>query len=81
MENELKFIGAIVKGGSKQWIDDERLLSRNFKQGARVYSAEGIAATLTAKGVGGIGGMTGLYLVKSKGKMDGVVNENKSTQI
>ena len=64
MDNELKFVGAIVKEGSKQWLDDKRVLSRNFKQGSRVYDARGIASTLTAKGVGGVGGMTGIYLIR-----------------
>ena len=46
------------------WLDDGKKLSRNFKQGYRVYSSEGIACSITTNG-GGLGGCTGLYLIET----------------
>nr|DAD59678.1 MAG TPA: hypothetical protein [Bacteriophage sp.] len=45
------------------WLDDGKNLSRNFKQGYRVYSSEGTACSITTNG-GGLGGCTGLYLIE-----------------
>lgn len=45
------------------WLDNGKELSRNYKQGSRIYDAKGISTTLSAQGVGGIGGHTGLYLM------------------
>lgn len=58
--NELQFLGGIKTG--KMWLDNGKKLSRNYKQGYRVYSIEGIACSQTANG-GGLGGPTGLYVV------------------
>ena len=58
--NELIFIGGI---DSNLWLDNGKQLSRNFKQGYRVYSSEGIACSITTNG-GGLGGCTGLYLIE-----------------
>lgn len=58
--NELIFVGGI---NSNLWLDNGKQLSRNFKQGYRVYSSDGIACSLTVDG-GGLGGCTGLYLVE-----------------
>lgn len=58
--NELDFIGGIKTG--KMWLDNGKKLSRNFKQGNRIYSIDGIACSQTANG-GGLGGPTGLYAV------------------
>lgn len=58
--NELIFVGGI---GENMWLDDEKKLSRNFKQGYRVYSSEGTACSITTNG-GGLGGCTGLYLIE-----------------
>ena len=58
--NELEFVGGIDTG--KMWLDNGKNLSRNFKQGNRIYNAEGIACSQTANG-GGLGGPTGLYAV------------------
>lgn len=58
--NELLFVGGI---DSNLWLDNGKQLSRNFKQGYRVYSSEGIACSITTNG-GGLGGCTGLYLVE-----------------
>ena len=57
--NELIFVGGI---DSNIWLDNGKQLSRNFKQGYRVYSSEGIACSITSNG-GGLGACTGLYLV------------------
>ena len=58
--NELIFIGGI---DSNLWLDNGKQLSRNFKQGYRVYDSNGIACSLTTNG-GGIGSYTGLYIVE-----------------
>ena len=60
--NELIFVGGI---DSNLWLDNGKQLSRNFKQGYRVYSSEGIACSITTNG-GGLGGCTGLYLVETE---------------
>ena len=57
--NELIFVGGI---DSNMWLDNGKQLSRNFKQGYRVYSSEGIACSITSNG-GGFGACTGLYLM------------------
>ena len=61
LENEIVFVGGL---DSNKWIDDGKELSRNFKQGYRVYDSNGIAVTLTSQSVGGLGGYSGLYLVE-----------------
>lgn len=58
--NELIFVGGI---DSNLWLDNGKQLSRNFKQGYRVYSSEGIACSITTNG-GWLGGCTGLYLIE-----------------
>ena len=58
--NNLIFVGGIE---SNKWLDDGKSLSRNFKQGYRVYDSNGIACSLTTNG-GGIGSYTGLYIVE-----------------
>lgn len=60
--NELIFVGGI---DSSLWLDNGKQLSRNFKQGYRVYSSEGIACSITTNG-GGLGGCTGLYLIETE---------------
>lgn len=57
------FVGGIE---SKKWLDNGKYLSRNYKQGYRVYDSEGIACALTAQGTGGLGGYSGLYLIREK---------------
>ncbi|MBO1582697.1 DNA (cytosine-5-)-methyltransferase [Bacillus sp. XF8] len=68
-ENDVKFVGGIDSGS--KWLDDGKNLSRNFKQGNRVYDSDGIATTLTSQSVGGLGGQTSLY------KIDGGHQEPK----
>jgi hypothetical protein len=58
--NELIFVGGI---DSSLWLDNGKQLSRNFKQGYRVYSSEGIACPITTNGEG-LGGCIGLYLIE-----------------
>lgn len=60
--NELIFVGGI---DSNLCLDNGKQLSRNFKQGYRVYSSEGIACSITTNG-GGLGGCTGLYLIETE---------------
>lgn len=64
MNAELTFVGGI--GDTTKWLDDGKSFSRNFRQGNRVYSAEGLATAVTAQPVGGIGGYTSLYLVETE---------------
>ena len=59
IEPKLDFVGGI---GDKDWVGDNKKLSRNYPQGNRVYNSEGIACSQTSNG-GGLGGPTGLYLV------------------
>lgn len=59
-ENELKFVGGIDT--IDKWIDNNKELSRNYKEGYRVYDSEGIACCQKSNG-GGIGSYTGLYKV------------------
>ena len=47
---------------NKKWLEDGKTLSRNFPQGQRVYSADGIATTLASQ-AGGLGAKTGLYAI------------------
>lgn len=63
LEPELDFVGGI---GDKDWAKDGKQLSRNYPQGSRMYSSDGIASALTAQGVGGSGGFSGLYAVKEE---------------
>jgi DNA (cytosine-5)-methyltransferase 1 len=60
IEPKLEFVGGL---GDKDWAKDGKQLSRNYPQGSRVYSSDGIASALTAQGVGGAGGFSGLYTV------------------
>jgi len=62
ISKELEFIGGI---GNK-WIEKGEK-SRNYKQGYRVYSSEGIACAITSQG-GGLGSYTGLYLIEKTKK-------------
>lgn len=62
--SELIFVGGIDDPKKQMWIDNGKKLSRNYRQGNRVYSADGVANALTAQPIGGEGGNTGLYLVE-----------------
>lgn len=55
---ELIFMGGI---GGPNRLKDGKYLSRNYKDGYRVYNEQGISSTINANG-GGLGGTTGLYL-------------------
>jgi len=61
--NCLIFVGGIQ---SNLWLNNGKKLSRNYKQGYRVYSSEGISNTLTSSNIGGLGGHGGLYLVSKR---------------
>jgi len=60
----IKYIGGI---GTKNWVGDGKLLSRNVPQGQRVYDSEGKSVTLSSNS-GGFGGKTGLYAIASRGR-------------
>ena len=55
---ELQFVGGI---GETDRVGDGKKLSRNYPQGNRVWSVDGIAVSQTAQG-GGLGGVSGLYM-------------------
>ena len=59
-ETYLKYIGAIMTKKNKKRLENGKDFSRNFPQGQRVYSTEGIASTLASQ-AGGLGAKTGLY--------------------
>jgi len=65
-ENELIFVGGIDT--TEKWIDNDKELSRNYKEGYRVYDSEGIACCQKTNG-GGLGSNTGLYLEKETNKV------------
>ncbi|TPG88146.1 DNA (cytosine-5-)-methyltransferase [Brevibacillus laterosporus] len=66
-DSDVRFVGGIDNG--TKWLDDGKTLSRNFKQGNRVYDSSGIATTLTSQPVGGLGGFTSLYSVPNGSDM------------
>jgi DNA-cytosine methyltransferase len=70
--NGMVFVGGV---GDKDWAKDGKKLSRNYPQGRRIYSDEGKAASLSAQGVGSIGGHTGIYQIKVKSLKHGWMPE------
>lgn len=56
----LQYIGAV--NPENKWLENGKDLSRNYPQGNRVYSAEGIATCLSSQ-LGGLSGGSGLYQV------------------
>lgn len=74
----LAFIGGTKH--RKEWLGDGKENSRNFSQGDRVYSPNGIGTNLNANG-GGLGAKTGLYAVGSFGKKDGFIKKEESPTI
>lgn len=54
----LKFVAGIEKG---RRLHDGKNLSRNYREGSRIYSPEGKSVTLSAQPKGGSGGYSGLY--------------------
>lgn len=59
VENNLRFIGGLEN--KKMWLYNDKFLSRNFRQGDRVYDCRNISTAITSNG-GGIGRNTGLYM-------------------
>ena len=74
--SEVRFMGG--REGKRKWLDNGKTLSRNYRQGDRVYDSDGIATTLTAQPVGATGGYTSLYLVKENATERG--NKNRMTE-
>jgi len=60
-KTELKYVGAIMSEQNERWLEDGKESSRNFPQGQRVYSVDGIASSICGD-AGGLGGKTGLYI-------------------
>lgn len=58
-EPTLNYLGGI---GEPNRLNDGKELSRNYKEGYRVYDSNGLSATIKANG-GGLGGCSGLYMV------------------
>jgi len=58
----LIFVGGIETSKTKKWLEDGNEYSRNFPQGQRVYSANGINPTLSSN-AGGLGAKTGLVAI------------------
>lgn len=67
-KNGLVCLGGAMKPSHRFWVNNGKILQRNFSQGNRVYSDSGKTPTLNANN-GGIGGKTGLY------KIDGVIRK------
>jgi DNA (cytosine-5)-methyltransferase 1 len=61
--NNLEYVGAIMSKQNQEWLKDGKKLSRNFPQGQRVYSVDGIASNICGD-AGGLGGKTGLYATR-----------------
>jgi len=73
----LLYEGAIMSGKNQKWLEDGKELSRNFPQGQRVYSTEGIASSICGD-AGGLGGKTGLYEVAQALQTDGQLRQGVS---
>jgi len=58
-KSHLKYSEGVISSREK-WLEDGNNNSRNFSQGQRIYSTEGISQTLAGQ-AGGQGGKTGLY--------------------
>lgn len=66
---DLIFVG----GFGNLWLEtDGPYYSRNFKQGNRVYDAKGLATTLTAQSMGGLGKRTTMYIVPDEWSKNGL---------
>lgn len=61
--DNLVFIGGFENG---RRLHNGKNFSRNFREGYRVYSTRGKAATLTSSSKGGMGGFSGLYMEGDK---------------
>jgi DNA (cytosine-5)-methyltransferase 1 len=51
-QRRLIYKGAIMSEKNKEWINDGKQHSRNFPQGQRVYSTEGISSTISSQAGG-----------------------------
>ena len=70
-QNEgLAFLGGFAKDGEKMWLNNGKVYSRNFRQGKRLYSADGKAVTMTACPAGLVG-HAGLYAAPVAGRVVG----------
>lgn len=62
-KRQIVFVGGLESG---RRLDDGKNLSRNFRDGSRIYSDEGKSSTLTGQPKGGPGGYTGLYEIRDR---------------
>jgi len=77
-ESHLKYSGGVISA-REQWLKDGKTNSRNFSQGQRIYSTEGISQTL-AGNAGGQGGKTGLYQISKTIRAGGQKSPHGSKQ-
>jgi len=63
---------------NKKWLKEGKELSREFPQGQRVYSSEGISSALASQ-AGGLGAKTGLYAIDTKRQGNPRFTENVAT--
>jgi len=71
------FLRGVMGEKNQKWLNDGKEFSRNFPQGQRVYSAEGISAQLNAQ-AGGWGAKTGLYEIAQALQTDGQLRQGVS---
>ncbi|HDZ14572.1 MAG TPA: DNA (cytosine-5-)-methyltransferase [Pricia sp.] len=77
-QGNLKYCGGVISAREK-WLDNGKSYSRNFSQGQRIYSTEGISQTL-AGNAGGQGGKTGLYEISKTVRSGGIGSPYSSRQ-
>jgi site-specific DNA-cytosine methylase len=68
-KRQLVFVAGLEQG---RRLDDGKSFSRNYREGYRIYSSLGKAATLSAMPKGGEGGYTGLYQVGVASDIKGI---------
>ena len=61
-KGSLHFLGGFSNEDTGKWLKNGKALSRNFRQGYRLYGVEGKSATVTAQS-SGLSGHAGLYAV------------------
>jgi len=77
-QGNLEYIGGVISQREK-WLNNGKNFSRNFSQGQRIYSADGVSQTL-AENAGGQGGKTGLYDISKTIRSGGTNSPHGSRQ-
>ena len=62
-KDTIPFLGGL----GNLWLENGKQLSRNYRQGYRVYGINGCCSAINASG-SGLGGHSGLYLVRKNRK-------------